>query len=281
MHRFITKSIVIASVFSVALGAMAGCARKSNANNYAVVGITQEPGIFDPHTVVAAGDEEIIFNIYEGLYKFDYEGNLNPCLATDVEISDDASVYTFTIRSGVKFHDGSDLDANDVVYSLKRAAGLLDSQDGTALVGELDPISDVTVLEDGRVQVSLESGNSELISYFTTGIIPEGYDNCQLAPIGTGLSSSNHILPARVSFSSRTKSTGRRTSLTLIKSHSRSALTWMQVSQSFQTEALTSSLTFQRIVLTSSIPLNTILSLTAPTWFRSSRSTMQSNLSMM
>ena len=186
MHRNIRKSIVFALTAVMAVSALAGCAKKPAADNYAVVGITQEPGIFDPHTVVAAGDEEIIYNIYEGLYKFDYEGNLNPCLATDVEISDDASVYTFTIREGVKFHDGSDLDAGDVVYSLKRAAGLLDTQDGTALVSELDPIRDVTVTSDGRVEVKLEVSNCELLSYFTTGIIPEGYDNCQKAPVGTG-----------------------------------------------------------------------------------------------
>ena len=139
------KSIVIASAVALTLSGFAGCTKKPGAaNNNAVVGITQEPGIFDPHTVVAAGDEEIIFNVYEGLYKYDSKGDLNPCLATDVAISDDASVYTFTIREGVKFHDGSDLDAADVVYSLKRAAGLLENQDGTALVQELDPIKDAT-----------------------------------------------------------------------------------------------------------------------------------------
>ena len=187
MKNSIIKSAVIASVIALAVSGFAGCTKKpGQANNNAVVGITQEPGIFDPHTVVAAGDEEIIFNVYEGLYKYDSKGDLNPCLATDVAISDDASVYTFTIREGVKFHDGSDLDAADVVYSLKRAAGLLDTQDGTALVQELDPIKDVKAVDGGKVEVTLESGNTELLSYFTTGIIPDGYDNCQAAPVGTG-----------------------------------------------------------------------------------------------
>ena len=197
MNSFIKKSVVFASVLGLSVTAMAGCTKKTDANNYAVVGITQEPGIFDPHTVVAAGDEEIIFNVYEGLYKYDHEGNLNPCLATDVEISADSSVYTFTIRDGVKFHDGSDLDANDVVYSLKRAAGLLDTQDGTALVSELDPISEVSVTADGRVEVKLEVSNVELLSYFTTGIIPEDMTTARLLPSEQVLLSSNHILPVR------------------------------------------------------------------------------------
>ena len=187
MKRFAKKTFIAATALGLMLTSFAGCNNKpADADNNAVVGITQEPGIFDPHTVVAAGDEEIIFNIYEGLVKFDKDGNLNPCLATEYSISEDASVYTFTIRTGVKFHDGSELDANDVVYSLKRAAGLLDSQDGTALVSELDPIKEVKATSDGKVEVTLEAGNTELLSYFTTGIIPEGYDNCQAAPVGTG-----------------------------------------------------------------------------------------------
>lgn len=187
MKHLITKSVISVMALSLMATSFAGCNKKpADANNNAVVGITQEPGIFDPHTVVAAGDEEIIFNVYEGLVKFDKDGKLNPCLATDYKISEDASVYTFTIRTGVKFHDGSDLDANDVVYSLKRAAGLLDSQDGTALVSELDSIKDVKATADGKVEVTLEAGNTELLSFFTVGIIPEGYDNCQAAPVGTG-----------------------------------------------------------------------------------------------
>ena len=187
MKSNIINSAIAALAFGLMFTSFAGCTRKpGNVDSNAVVGITQEPGIFDPHTVVAAGDREIIFNVYEGLYKYDSKGNLNPCLATDVAISGDASVYTFTIREGVKFHDGSDFDAADVVYSLKRAAGLLEGQDGVALVGELDSIKDVKATDDGKVEVTLEAGNTELLSYFTTGIIPENYDNCQTAPVGTG-----------------------------------------------------------------------------------------------
>ena len=59
MHRFITKTVVFASALAISVASFAGCAKKNDENNYAVVGITQEPGIFDPHTVVAAGDDEV------------------------------------------------------------------------------------------------------------------------------------------------------------------------------------------------------------------------------
>ena len=57
------------------------------------VGITQEPKSFDPHMVVAAGDEEILFNIFEGLFKYDSTGTLQPCLATDYTVNEEATEY--------------------------------------------------------------------------------------------------------------------------------------------------------------------------------------------
>lgn len=163
----------------------ASCANSGNGKTV-TVGITQEPTTFDPHTVVAAGDKEVIFNVYEGLYKFDANGNLVPCLATDVEVSDDCDIYTFTIRENVKFHNDADLTPADVAYSLNRAAGLLPDQDGTALVSELDGIASVTVSEDNKVVVSLEAPDSEIKSYLTVGIIPEGTTDSSSSPVGTG-----------------------------------------------------------------------------------------------
>ena len=193
MNNFKKKAFSLALIASMGLY-LFGCAKNktresaADASLYggsATVGITQEPNCFDPHKVVAAGDKEIIFNVFEGLYKFDSKGQLNPCLATDVNVSSDAKTYVFTIRDGVKFHDGSDLDAGDVVYSLNRAAGLLPDQDGTALVSSLDSVSKVSA-DGNKVTVELESPNSELLSYFTVGIIPEGSDDIEKTMIGTG-----------------------------------------------------------------------------------------------
>ena len=183
------SKILIAGILaaSMALG-LASCKQGSTSSGTVTVGITQEPGTFDPHTVVAAGDREIIFNIYEGLLKYDSKGNLNPCLATDYTISDAADVYTFTIRNGVKFHNGQEMTINDVVYSLQRAAGLLPDSDGTPLVAAFAKVSDVSILKDdsNRVQVTLKQPDSELLSYFTTGIIPKDYKDSDKSPCGTG-----------------------------------------------------------------------------------------------
>ena len=178
------KKIIASLLITSALAfGIAGCTGNNNGGTV-TVGITQEPSVFDPHTVVAAGDKEIIFNVFEGLYKFDQTGTLNPCLATDVEISDDSTVYTFTLREGVAFHNGNEMTADDVAYSLKRAAGLLDGQEA-ALVSELDSIESVDIT-DGKIVVTLESPNSELLSFFTVAIIPDEVEDIGATPIGTG-----------------------------------------------------------------------------------------------
>ncbi len=55
--------------------------------------------------------------VTEGLYKYNADGDAVPTLATSCEANDDATVWTCHLREGVKFHDGSTLDANDVVRS--------------------------------------------------------------------------------------------------------------------------------------------------------------------
>jgi len=148
------------------------------------VGITQEPKSFDPHMVVAAGDEEILFNIFEGLFKYDSTGTLQPCLATDYTVNEEATEYVFTIRDNVKFHNDQEMTMADVIYSYKRATGLLNEGD-TALVAELDCVTDVFE-RDGKLVITLDQSNSEILTYFTTAIIPASVENIGSTPIGTG-----------------------------------------------------------------------------------------------
>ena len=117
-----------------------------------VVGIQQDIDSLDPHKATAAGTKEILFNVFEGLVKPDENGNLICAVASDYSISDDGLVYTFTLRDGVKFHNGNDVTCEDVKYSLERVAGLLD---GTPLVATLQTIQAVDILDDkiGRAHV--------------------------------------------------------------------------------------------------------------------------------
>lgn len=152
-----------------------------------VVGILQDLDSLDPHKAVAAGTKEVLFNIFEGLVKPDKEGNLVPALASDYEISSDGLVYTFTLKEGIKFHDGETVTAQDVEYSIKRCAGLLDEKDSSVVVDTaLSNIKEVNVKDDKTVEIILKEGNTELLGYLTTPIIPKDYKEQGAKPVGTG-----------------------------------------------------------------------------------------------
>ena len=149
-----------------------------------VVGIQQDIDSLDPHKATAAGTKEILFNIFEGLEKPDVNGNLICAVADSYDVSEDGLVYTFTLRDGVKFHNGNDVTCEDVKYSLERAAGLLD---GTPLVTPLQAIQSVDIIDDKTVQVTVGAPDAELIYSFMTAIIPAGSGEDEAAnPVGTG-----------------------------------------------------------------------------------------------
>ncbi len=137
----------------------------------------------DPHTSTSAGKREIFYNIFEGLVKSDEDGNFVPALAESYEISDDATLFTFHLRQGVKFHNGSDMTAEDVVYTLDRCRG---ADTGVALLAAYAQIESVTATDDYTVEIKLSEPNIEFLAYLTTAVVPSDYDGQDTFPIGTG-----------------------------------------------------------------------------------------------
>jgi peptide/nickel transport system substrate-binding protein len=86
-----------------------------------IIGQTSEPKSLDPHVTTALNDFRILVNIYEGLVRFG-DGTLEPqpALAHDWEITEDGLRYTFRLREGVRFHDGTPFDAQAVRFNLER-----------------------------------------------------------------------------------------------------------------------------------------------------------------
>ena len=137
----------------------------------------------DPHTSTSAGKREIFFNIFEGLVKADPDGNFVPALAESFEISDDATTFTFHIRKGVKFHNGADLTAEDVIYTLDKCRG---TETGVPLLSAYAEIDTVTAIDDDTVEIKLKAPNIEYLAYLNTAIIPHDYADQETFPIGTG-----------------------------------------------------------------------------------------------
>ena len=152
--------------------------------NEITVGIAQDlDESLDPHKAVAAGTKEVMFNVFEGLMKPTSTGDLIPAVAEDYTVSDDRMTYTFTLREGVKFHNGETVTAEDVKYSIDRCA---DTSEGDPLVEAFSVIQAVEILDERTVAITISEPSNEFISYMTTAILPVDYDQQDTAPVGTG-----------------------------------------------------------------------------------------------
>ena len=147
------------------------------------IAIPQDLDALDPHKATAAGTREVLFNVFEGLVKPDVNGDLIPAIASEWTISDDAVTYTFTIREGVKYHDGTEVTAEDVVYSVNRCL-----EDATASPYQtgLQSIDTIEVNGDGQVVITLSAPDSEFLTQCTCPVVPEAAGDPEKNPVGTG-----------------------------------------------------------------------------------------------
>lgn len=152
------------------------------------VGMQLEPPNLDPTGGAAAAIDEVVYaNLFEGLTRYQSDGSIAPGLAESWEISEDGTVYTFNLRDGVTFHDGTTFDAEDVKFSLDRAR----VEDSTnAQKALFAGITDVTVVDPLTVQVTLAAPNGGFITNMAWGdaviVAPESIDQAATAPVGTG-----------------------------------------------------------------------------------------------
>ncbi len=146
-----------------------------------VYGIATEIDNFDPFTATTADAKSVYFNIYEGLVKVSPDGTFKGAVASDYKISDDAKTYTFTLRDGVKFHNGQEVTADDVIYSLQHAK---DSK----MTG-FDNVEDISSKDGKTITVTLKTGDTDFLADASSPIVPRDSDNNgELAkkPVGTG-----------------------------------------------------------------------------------------------
>ncbi|MDO4483173.1 MAG: ABC transporter substrate-binding protein [Clostridia bacterium] len=117
------------------------------------INLASEPDYVDPALNSSVDGACIAALTFGGLYTYDAEGALVPNFATGYEMSDDGLVYTFTLRDGLKWSDGSDLTAADFVWSWKRAAATETAADYSYMFNGIKGYPDelaVTASEDGK-----------------------------------------------------------------------------------------------------------------------------------
>ncbi len=155
----------------------------SKESNEIIVGIPQDlDDSLDPYRITAAGTREVMFNVYEGLVKLTPDGSYAPAVASDYHVSDDGLEYTFTLRDGVKFHNGAEVTTDDVLYSLEACAA------NTVTTSVAAALSDIQTKVDGKdIIITLPAANADFLAYVSNAYIsPKDYKDQATAPVGTG-----------------------------------------------------------------------------------------------
>lgn len=174
--------------YSIRLAALLSCLGGVAMAADVTIGIQLEPPHLDPTSAAAGAIDQVLYaNVFEGLTRFGPDGSVNPGLAASWEISEDGLVYTFALHPGVTFHDGSTLDAGDVVFSLDRAR----ADDSTnAQKALFEGIASVEAVDDTTVKVTLSAPNGSFLFNLAWGdaviVAPESIDDIKSNPIGTG-----------------------------------------------------------------------------------------------
>jgi hypothetical protein len=163
-------------------------AATAEAKDTLTIGINLEPPHLDPTAGAAQAIDSVVYqNIFQGLTRIDGTGTVQPSLAESWEISADGLVYTFHLKGGVKFHDGSDLDAGDVVFSLMRA---LDPNSENAQKPLFAAIDKVEAKDALTAVVTLKRPQGAFLYNLGWGdaviVAPESAADNKTKPVGTG-----------------------------------------------------------------------------------------------
>ena len=142
---------------------------------------TTDPQTMDPHAVNSAPVLGFLNNIYEGLVRRDKDMAVEGALAESWEPIDDKG-WRFHLRKGVKFHDGSDFTAEDILFSYRRA-----SSEAADVSSWFAPISDVVVVDDHTVDFLTKAPNP---------IFPDSIANFMILDKGWA-ESNDAALPSR------------------------------------------------------------------------------------
>jgi peptide/nickel transport system substrate-binding protein len=157
--------------------------------NVLVAATTGQPDQLDPHRTSSYLSFQVLENVYDTLTVPNPEDlTMEPSLAESWETSEDGLTWTFTLRDDVTFHDGSEFDAADVVYSYNR---IIDEQLQNAY--RFENVTSVEAVDPRTVRITVSQPTPNLPAliggFKGMAILPEGaaeqYD-LQTEAVGTG-----------------------------------------------------------------------------------------------
>ena len=166
---------------------LAACSDSAPRDNVVVAASAAPAGLDFTTTGGAAAPQALVGNVYETLVRIDASGTPVPHLAERVER--DGGVFTFHLRDGVTFADGTPFTADDAAFSIH----YVQNEWTNGLKAQMDPVTHVEVVDERTLRVTVGGGEAAEDAWLwsmgtLTGAMmtPAGVDKLATAPLGTG-----------------------------------------------------------------------------------------------
>jgi len=176
--------VAVSSAFAAGVAEQAPAAQKSQT---LTIGVSQEAVGLDPHIVTAFSSMRRLDLLYNRLVRLDENMQVVPDLAESWEIPNNLT-YIFHLRKGVKFHNGREMTADDVKYSLERVLDPATASPGRSYIST---ISKIEVVDAYTVKLTLSSPLASLLDALTSNnisIVPreavQEHGNLQRVAVG-------------------------------------------------------------------------------------------------
>lgn len=130
------------------------------------VGLQSDPTALDPQKQSLTAIWHVVEHIYNGLTRVKPDLSVEGALAESWDISDDGLTYTFTLRPGVLFHDGTPLKASDVKFTFER---LVDPETASTSAAELASMASIEAPDDATVVMTLNAPDASLLATLAGG----------------------------------------------------------------------------------------------------------------
>lgn len=162
-----------------------------NPNAKVTVGIASDWQTLDPTFYTNVGEREIFYSIFDPLVDMDEKLDIQPRLAKSWDVQDGGKTIVFNLQSNVKFHDGTDCNADAVKFNLER---MLDPKTASPQRTNIDAITAVEVVNPTTVRLRLKEPFTPLLGSLTEGpgfmsspaAVQKDGKEYGLRPVGTG-----------------------------------------------------------------------------------------------
>lgn len=116
-RRDFFRTSAVAALAMTGLAAVSACAPETATRTVLRVGSTTDIDSLNPFTAFSTQSYDVLQLIYDKLMDYDAQLDVKPSLATEVAVADGGKTFTYTLRDGVKWQDGQDFSADDVVFT--------------------------------------------------------------------------------------------------------------------------------------------------------------------